>query len=41
MKSFLYGMFFSWERESLGFGGNMRQTYSWVEENPTIGKTNE
>jgi len=37
MKSLLYGAFFSWERGSFKPGGNMRQTYTWVEQNPTIG----
>ncbi len=37
MKSFAYRLLPSWERGTLKVGGNMRQTYTWVEQNPTIG----
>ena len=36
MRSFLYGLFFSWERSTLSPFGNMRQSYSWVEPNPLL-----
>lgn len=31
MESFLYGLGPAYEREDLSYGGNMRQTYTWIE----------
>jgi hypothetical protein len=31
VESFLYGVGPAYEREDLSYGGNMRQTYTWIE----------